>query len=137
MPGVPGKAFLYEVVHALLIVKDKASQEESGIKWNGFGRLVEKLGPSGSTALPVLLGRGSGTYPISITWQIPTGFASPKCGRLYDQFAGGTELSTTVGGEVGDRHLTLTIAEKKTETSKSGTTQQTITANGKVVLDLK
>lgn len=185
LPGVPGKAYLYEAVHALLIVKDKATQEESGIKWNGFGRLVEKLDPSRSTALPILLGRGSGTYPINITgsesangdetqtnsgkpdpcsgpwdegsgpggftlevtkagagklkttWHIPTGFASPKCGRLYDQFAGGTELSTTVGGEVGDRHLTLTIAEKKTETSKSGTTQQTITANGKVVLDLK
>jgi hypothetical protein len=184
-PGVPGKAFVYEAVHALLIVKDKATQEESGIKWDGFGRLVEKMGPSGPAGPPILLGRGGATYPVSISgseyangdetqtdsgkpdpcsgtwnegssagaitlevtkagagklkviWHIPTGFASPHCGRLYDQFAGGTELTTMAAGEVGDRHLTLTIAEKKVGTSKSGTTQQTIMANGKVVLDLK
>ncbi len=181
--GAGGKTFVYEPVHSLLIVKDKATYDYSATKWNGFGRLQQKLEPK-KTGLPIVLAR-SGTYPITLTsndttqgdetlttsgitdpcsgdwdqgtesgdislqvsqvgagklktlWGLPTGFASPICGRPYDQFGGGFEAHATVGGEIGDRHLVLEAQNKKTETSPDGSTQQTISWDGRVVLDRK
>jgi hypothetical protein len=180
--GSVAKPIFYEAVHALVIVKDKATYSYSGVKWDGFGRLVQKLGPSG---LPILLARGGGPYPINISdhetsngdetlttsgvkdkcsgswvgesrrgaivlkvkqagagklqtlWELPTGFASPECGRLYDQFGGGIEVGTTVDGEIGDPHLNLNIEGKETETSADGSTQQTIQWEGRVILARK
>jgi hypothetical protein len=54
---------------------------------------------------------------LATMWPIPTGFASPNCGRLYDQFGGEIQAQATVGGEIGDRNLVLDIEGKKTETS--------------------
>ncbi|MBS1893153.1 MAG: hypothetical protein JST59_17790 [Actinobacteria bacterium] len=181
--GVPvPNVFTYEAIHALLIVKDKGTFSESSVKWNGFGRLVQKLGPK---ELPIVLARGGGTYPVSISahesvggdetqtdsgiedscsgnwnegsrygaislqleplgaqklktiWSIPTGFASPRCGRLYDQFGGGIQVVSTVDGHLGDPTLNLQIEGKETETSKSGAYQETVTWDGRVVLGLK
>ena len=180
-PTGAGKSFVYEPVHALLIIKDTATSNYPSLAWNGFGRVVQKLEPS---RLPILLVRG-GTAPININsnetsngdetltasgtndpcsgdwegkpepgsislqvtqkgggklatmWPIPTGFASPNCGRLYDQFGGEIQVHATVGGEIGDRRLVLNIDSKKTETSPDHTTQQTVSWNGRVVLDLK
>jgi hypothetical protein len=180
-PTGAGKSFVYEPVHALLIIKDKATSDYPSLNWNGFGRVVQKLKPS---RVPVLLGRG-GTVAVNINsnetsngdetltasgkedacsgswegkrepgaivvqvtqegggklatmWPIPTGFASPNCGRLYDQFGGEIEAHATVGGEIGDRHLVLNIENKKTETSPDHFTQQTVSWDGRVVLDLK
>ncbi len=176
-----GKSFVYEPIHALLIIKDKATSDYPSLKWNGFGRVEQKLKPS---MLPVLLARGS-TVPVDINtnetsngdetltasgtndpcsgdwegkpepgaivvqvhqvaggklatmWPIQAGFASPNCGRLYDQFAGEIQVHTTVAGEIGDRRLVLNIEGKKTKTSSDHATQQTVSWNGRVVLDLK
>jgi hypothetical protein len=175
--------FVYEAVHALIIIKDKATYGYSATKWEGFGRLEQKL-KRGPTELPILLGPG-GAYPVNIedhetsngdetqttsgvldpcsgdwtgpsedgsislqvkqagpgklrtTWALPTGFASPKCGRPYDQFGGGIEVHATVDGNIGDRHLVLNINDKKTETSKDRSTQQTVSWDGRVVIDRK
>ncbi len=177
-----GKSFVYEPVHALLIVKDKATSEYPSLKWTGFGRLEQKLEPS---KLPVLLAPGGtiavvinsrdttngdetltasgttdpcsgdwegkpepGSIVVQVTqkaggklatmWAIPTGFASPNCGRLYDQFGGEIQAHATVSGEIGDRHLVLSIDDKtKPKTSPGRETQQTVSWNGRVVLDLK
>jgi len=170
-PAIAG-VFEYEAVHALLIVKDKASFEESGVKWNGFGRLVEKIGPAG---LPIVLARRGATYPVNIsghlsaggdetqtdsgikdlcsgewdegsrpgtitlqvkkagagklqsTWQIPTGFASPNCGRLYPvRRRDGSARRRRWRNRGPASHLTLTIDDQKTKTSKSGAVEQTV-----------
>jgi hypothetical protein len=179
--GAGGKSFVYEPVHALLIVKDKATYVYSATKWNGFGRLQQKLG---ATGVPIVLAR-SGSYPVNLsshdttngdetlttsgttdpcsgdwnegtrggdislqvtqdgagrirtTWGLPTDFASPKCGRLYDQFGGGIEVHATVGGEIGDSHLILNAEGRKTKTSSDGSTQQTVSWDCRVVLDRK
>jgi hypothetical protein len=46
-------------------------------------------------------------------------------------------VHATVDGNIGDRHLVLNINDKKTETSKDRSTQQTVSWDGRVVLDRK